>query len=139
MKKLPPLLQLKKPKKIPPLSNTEVKDAIEVSIVDVAMVNGVGIAEIVAIAVAEVVEPQERMMMDSQLKPVRSLSQEVEVATAGTEVVNAVTEEAMREVSTEVHVMEPVVASAQERREQLNLPKLRISNEQFEKKVWDLI
>lgn len=135
---MPPLPQPKRLKKIPPLSNTEVKSAVEVSIVEEEMVNGVVIAEIAAIAVAVVVESQEKTMMDSQLKLEKSPSQEVEVATVVTEAAKGVTE-AMREVNTAAIAMEPVVASAQERREQLNLPSLRISNEKFEKKVWDLI
>jgi len=136
---LPPLPQPKRLRKIPPLSNTEVKNAIEVSIVEEVMVNGAGIAEIAAIVVAVVVESQERTMTDSQLKLERSPSQEEEVATVETEAAKGATE-AMREVNTAVAIaMEPVEASAQERREQLNLPSLRISNEKFEKKVWDLI
>ncbi len=136
---MPPLPQPKRPRKIPPLSNTEVKNAIEVSIVEEVMVNGAGIAEIAAIVVAVVVESQERTMTDSQLKLERSPSQEEEVTTVETEAAKGATE-AMREVNTAVAIaMEPVEASAQERREQLNLPSLRISNEKFEKKVWDLI
>jgi len=136
---LPPLPQPKRQRKIPPLSNTEVKNAIEVSIVEEVMVNGAGIEEIAAIVVAVVVESQERTMTDSQLKLERSPSQEEEVATVETEAAKGATE-AMREVNTAVAIaMEPVEASAQERREQLNLPSLRISNEKFEKKVWDLI
>ena len=136
---MPPLPQPKRLRKIPPLSNTEVKNAIEVSIVEEVMVNGAGIAEIAAIVVAVVVESQEKTMTDSQLKLERSPSQEEEETTVETEAAKGVTE-AMREVNTAVAIaMEPVEASAQERREQLNLPSLRISNEKFEKKVWDLI
>jgi hypothetical protein len=118
-----------------------------VSIVKEVTVNGVEIAAIVEV---EVVELQEKTMMDSLLKLVKNLSQEVEGATVVTEVEKEETEvvkeatevvkeatEATREENIEVLVTELEVASAQERRELLNLPSHRISNEKFEKKVWD--
>jgi hypothetical protein len=113
-----------------------VKNVKEVSIVQEVTANGVEIAAIVATVEVEVVELQERTMMDSLLKLVKNLSQEVEVDTVATEVAKEATE-AMREENIEVLVTELEVASAQERRELLNLPSHRISNEKFEKKVWD--
>jgi hypothetical protein len=133
---LPPQLQLKRQRKIPRLSNTEVKNVKEVSIVEEVTVNGVEIAVIVATVEVVVVELQGKTMMDSLSRLVKNLSQEVEVATVVTEVAKEATE-ATRGESIEVLVTELEVASAQERRELLNLPSHKISNEKFEKKVWD--
>lgn len=133
---MPPQLQLKRQRKIPRLSNTEVKNVKEVSIVEEVTVNGVEIAEIVVTVEVVVVELQGKTMMDSLSRLVKNLSQEVEVATVVTEVAKEATE-ATREESIEVLVTELEVASAQERRELLNLPSHKISNEKFEKKVWD--
>ena len=99
-------------------------------------VNGVEIVEIVVTVEVVVVELQGKTMMDSLSRLVKNLSQEVEVATVVTEVAKEATE-ATREESIEVLVTELEVASAQERRELLNLPSHKISNEKFEKKVWD--
>lgn len=99
-------------------------------------VNGVQIAEIVVTVEVVVVELQGKTMMDSLSRLVKNLSQEVEVATVVTEVAKEATE-ATRGESIEVLVTELEVASAQERRELLNLPSHKISNEKFEKKVWD--
>lgn len=124
---------LRRLRKIPLLNTTEVRSAAEASIGAEVMVNGVETAEIVVIVEVEVAELLERTTMASQLKLARNLSQEAEEVTVETGVAKEVTE-ATREVSTEVLVMELEVASAQERRELLNLPSHRISNEKFERR-----
>ena len=130
---MPPQLPLRRLRKIPLLSSTEVKSAAEGSIVAEVMVNGVETAEIVVIVEVEVVELPERTTMVSQLKLARNLSQEAEEVSVETGVAKEATE-ATREESTEVLVTELEVASAQERRELLNLPSHRISNEKFERR-----
>jgi hypothetical protein len=135
LKKLPPLLSLKRLRKIPQLNNQRRRSATRESIAEEVMASGVETAQIVVIAKVVAAELQERMMMGSQLKPARNQSQEAEEATAATEaIVEREAKEAMKEVSIGDPVMEQEVASAQERREQLSLLRFRISNEKFERR-----
>ena len=135
---MPPQLPLRSQRKIPPLNSTEAKSATEVSIAAAEVTaNGAVIAEIAATEEVVVAELQKRTRMDSLWRLARNLSQEAEEASVETtEVATEVTgvKEAMKEGITEAIARELEVASAQKRRELLNLPSHRISNEKFERR-----